>query len=388
MFQGRRRAVSNATPASVTAHEMVTAALRGEAVGVPSVEEAAAVGQLARVHGVRSLLHHRLSTTADWQRWPEDLRNELMTAARQQVAAELVRRHELAEVLAMLNEVGVDALVLKGAALAYTVYEESSTRERGDSDVLVPKSDAERAADALRRLDYEPTLSAGGELASYQQTYRGRLHSVDLHWEISNAQLFASALEFDDLAERSMAVPALGPHARALCPTDALLHALVHRATHVNAPYYVDGVGHHEHNRLIWLYDIHLLATGLADDAWRDFENRATRHQIRAVCLDGLLAAREAFATALPEELVRRWESAGWSEPSAGYLRVGRLHHTLVELKALPTWSKRIRLVRDVVLPEPEYMLDKYGTRRRALLPWLYLRRALGGLYRAARSKR
>ncbi len=388
MFQVRRQRVGDATPATVTAREMVTAALRGEAVGVPSAQEAVAIGHLAKLHGVRSLLHHAVVGTPTWARWPEALREELTLAARQQVAAELVRRHELTQVLTKLGEIGVGALVLKGAALAYSVYDEPSTRERGDSDVLVSKADAERAAEVLVALGYAPTLSAGGKLATYQHTYRGRLHSVDLHWEISNAQLFASTLVYPNLTRRAVAIPALGPHARALSATDALLHALVHRATHVNAPYYVDGVPYHEHNRLIWLYDIHLLATALDAAAWNDFEARAERHQIRAVCLDGLLAAKDAFATDLPAKLVASFEAVGDTEPSAGYLRVGRLHHTLVELRALPTWRKRMRLVRDVVLPDPQYMFDKYGTERRALLPWLYVRRAVGGLYRVVTSKR
>jgi len=314
--------------------------------------------------------------------WPVELRRELSSAAREQVAAELVRHRELVRVLDALTTRGVCPLILKGAALAHTVYDEPSTRQRGDSDLLIRPEDRTTVATTLALLGYEPLTSAGGELATYQQTYEGRHHRVDVHWKLSNAQLFAAGLTYEELNARAIPVPALGAHARALCPPDALLHALLHRVTHINAPYYVDGVAYLEHNRLIWLYDIHLLSQRLSAEEWDEVVAHAHRHQWSAICLDGLVATREAFGTKLPLDVVNALGGTQGREPSAAYLRRGRALHTLTELRALPTWPQRLRLMKDLLLPHPDYMLDKYGTSSRVALPWLYVKRAVGGVYK------
>lgn len=49
------------------------------------------------------------------------------------------------------------------------------------------------------------------------------------------------------------------------------------------------------------------------------------------------------------------------------------------DLRALPAWSSRLRLLREHVFPSRAYMLLKYGTSRRTTLPMLYLRRFLRG---------
>lgn len=80
----------------------------------------------------------------------------------------------------------------------------------------------------------------------------GVQHVFDLHWKIANPQLFADLLSYDDLHTEAVAVPALGEHARAVDGIPALVLACVHRMAH-----------HNDSIDLLWLYDIHLLATGM-----------------------------------------------------------------------------------------------------------------------------
>ncbi len=76
--------------------------------------------------------------------------------------------------------------------------------------------------------------------------------------------MLAAALDYGELAARAVPLPALGRNAHAIAPVHALLLACIHRAGHANAPYHVDGIASPEGDRLIWLYDIHLLVGGMS----------------------------------------------------------------------------------------------------------------------------
>src|SRR4029077_3309662 len=119
---------------------------------------------------------------------------------------------------------------------------------------------------------------------------------IDLHWQINNGQAFARALGYDEATARSVPVAQLGASARSLYPPHAMLLACMHRAAHLG----VDGP---EGNRLLWLYDIHLLATAMTAGQWRDFGQMCAEKNMRRVSLDAFTVTRQAFATPFPYEV-------------------------------------------------------------------------------------
>ena len=97
----------------------------------------------------------------------------------------------------------------------------------------------------------------------------------------------------------SIAVPALWPQARSLGHVHGLLHSCVHRAVHFHSPYYVYGEPYLERNRLIWLYDVRLLADALGAADWSSFVDLARERGVSALCLDALRAATEYLGAAV-----------------------------------------------------------------------------------------
>jgi len=87
---------------------------------------------------------------------------------------------------------------------------------------------------------------------------------------------------------------------RALADVDALLFACIHRTGHANAPYHVPGTDELAGDRLIWLYDIHLLFSRMSAAEQAEFAVRAAEKKIRAICRDALQRSAECFATAIP----------------------------------------------------------------------------------------
>jgi hypothetical protein len=100
------------------------------------------------------------------------------------------------------------------------------------------------------------------------------------------------------------------------------------------------------------------------------------------------------FRTPLPAGILDSLEAPGPPEPSTEYLASERRwhHETLASLRALPRVSDRVRMLRDVLLPSPAYMLGAYGVRAKPLGPWLlpalYVHRNLRGAWKILAGKK
>jgi hypothetical protein len=379
------------------AQPLLCALLRGEAPAWPADPPDVEVFlREARYHGVMPLLdaHFRTWVPAPQveDRWPDAIRRACRDDALLQSMRELVYRTELASVLAELAKAGIAPLILKGAALAHSHYPSPALRPRGDADLLIPESQLPPTAAVLDRLGYARGQGVTGALISYEanwsrDTAAGITHNLDVHWRINNSQILAKLLTYDELAARAASVPALGPHARALCPVHALLLACMHRAGHANAPYYSDGRAHLGGDRLIWLWDIHLLVTRMSDDELAEFVALATAKRLKAICLDALDACIERFATPVAPSVLAGLAHVGRTEPSARYLSGGRTRQMIGDFLALDGAVQRARWLKELAFPPAEYMRGKYPDAATHWLPVLYARRGLHGLWRLAAGR-
>ena len=154
--------------------------------------------------------------------------------------AELHRR-ELAQILHQFNSRQIQAIVFKGAALAYSVYPDPACRTMGDIDFWVEGEDIERARSALsemgyksfRKLDRPPALMAmfQGEIGlRHSQPEYGL---VELHWGIFPGEWLRRAARINDLAAihaRVVVTELTGETAFVLSPEDAILQSAMHTA--------------------------------------------------------------------------------------------------------------------------------------------------------------
>ena len=302
------------------------------------------------------------------------LRGRLHNAA----AKQMLRQDEISRVLSALADGGVEALLLKGVPLSFWLYPRPWLRPSCDTDLFVHARDRRRTREIFAGLGYQAPAAVTGELVSHQFTMARRDgsgidHHFDIHWKISNPQAFSNLLTLEEMAASSRAVPELGPNARGPCPVHALLHALIHRVAHF-APA----------DRIIWLYDIHLLGEALGEDEWREFADAAVAKGVALVCLDGLEAAGELF----PSPASRPWTATlrRRLDPEREKATTAFLAKEVDPLSVFRSdlaqlgWAGRARLVREHLFPSTAYMRRRYATGSRLLLPWLYLRRIGGGL--------
>lgn len=356
-------------PIPARLREPLRAALRGELAAWPSLS--ADDVRLLVDHGVAPLVY----TT---QPIPE-LRGAAIHAA----AVEPLRADDLRGVLSALAGRGLDVVITKGTALAYDIYADYGApelRPRGDVDLLVAREHAEAVIDAFRALGYRGQLTSGDVHAVRQVTLsrtdaHGIRHDYDVHWDVANTPLFASALRFEDL--QTIPLPRLGPHARGLGHPDALLLACIHRVAH-----------HHDNERLIWLADIALLRDRMTAEEHRRFWRQAADARVVGVCRRSIELAGDWLSRPphdRAEDHLGR-EALTREEPSRAFLDRDLTYGgvMLANFRALP-WRARAQRLWQLAFPPAAFVRQSFGTQSRLLLPWLYLRRGARGVARLFR---
>ena len=318
----------------------------------------------ARAHGVLALLGH----------WPHTHRSLFDQALHMQsVRAEYARtalldvlhRAALSELSSAFASAAIPGLVIKGAALALSHYPSVGLRPRVDTDLFIEPAQQERAHQILLDAHWQPIASNFSALVlperSYQKRFSGALISLDLHWALSARPLLARALPFATLYANSVAFDD-ARHWRMPCAVDALLIAAVHR------------IGHHrDHERYIWLYDVHLLWQAMTPHEQEQSLSRAEQAGLCAILFDALTPCQALFHTDISAAQRARLERVK-NEPGATLLS-----ETISDFAfdwRFASWRERFALVKQRVWAEPEYLRSRFKAKHAPILS-LQLRRWL-----------
>jgi hypothetical protein len=366
--QGRNDgSVDNVVVTLSPAERAVCAGLRGVPIEItPDVLEA------ARRHRV----HYLLATADPRPAFSATSSADLDRACRQAAALDARREQLVRSLVASLSEEDIPALLFKGEALAYTVYAVPHLRPRTDVDLLVRRESLERAGTVLEARGWTHLPEPEPEIFASQRHYRNEHHGragalVDLHWRIANPRIFGDALPFDDLYERSVTVPQLGRAARAPGLVDALLLACIHRVAH-----------HDDAVDLLWVWDIHLLASRIREEERARLAWLAERTEMIAVCRRGIELAASLFETAGAPALLAMLPPRP-SEPSSRFVG-GASRSTILasDFAALNSWRDKLRLLGEHLFPPLSYMRTRYPTWPDVLMPLAYVDRIARGMPR------
>lgn len=329
--------------------------------------------------GMAPLLLRRLAEGKE-ATWPQSLMRRLKELALRQAAFDVVAEVDLRQLLDAFARIDVRPLLLKGTPLSYTLYPEPGLRPRCDTDLLIHESDRDRTAALMKKMGYAPLHEAEVDYINTQMSYarktaQGITYRYDIHWQVSNCNRRFSR-DFADgvLFEQAETIPSLGENARTLSKVDALIFSCFHRAGHFS----------HSGDRLIWLYDIHLLCQILTARETVRFHQRAGELQIISLCADALLAAQSWFGTVFSEELQLFLQEKAEYETSSLLLGKDRSdgirRMALLELRGMSAWRERLSYILQNLFPPPKFMLWRYPEKNIILLPWLYIRRLAEGL--------
>ncbi|HKJ03929.1 MAG TPA: nucleotidyltransferase family protein, partial [Longimicrobiales bacterium] len=181
-------------------------------------------------HGVAPLLHHRLGRWED-PGIPPSQRVRLRDVYHHCFLRNRAILEQLSDVLREITGAGHPVLALKGAHLAYCVYDEPALRPLGDIDLLARPDDAPNVQRHLETLGYRH--AAGTEGIDYSKLHHLRpvsrpgLVDVEVHHDLApRGAPFTHDLL--GLWDRSIHTPVADFDLPHLAPDDVLLHVCAH----------------------------------------------------------------------------------------------------------------------------------------------------------------
>ncbi len=325
-------------------------------------------------HGIHGLLYDTLSRMGVGSDHPELFR-AIQRLSHLEASRSLIQEQEMKRVDAALKRTDIRCLALKGTPLAYIIYPSPALRPRADIDLLFDDADIVAARQLLLGLGYQcQPLVTPLEQSVFLTTQFTCIRPVDgqpdrvidAHWRISNSLLFASMFRFDELYRTAAPITPLTETVQAPDPVHCLLIACLHRVTESHK------------DRLIWIYDIHLLLQHSGAQQIAQAADIAVDRGLACILLDGLVASRDTFGTIVDPALLQVLVEAksNNSEPAERMLHAdSMLARRLTELSAVTGWRQRLHMLWVRLFPPKSYLALQGLTPRRAPWIWAYVKR-------------
>lgn len=343
----------------------------------------------ADAHGLTPLIAHRWLGLGVMNRVPGDVRKRLRAAHRDNSERNAIVRGEVAEYWRLFQDVGIPAIVLKGWPLVEMLYESPALRPINDVDVLVPLNEARSALRVLEAAGLEPLprnreawvqkhLPGYWRLSGREIIYPltnlfdpGHPRSVEIHVRLWEKNF--RGLQLNDLFGiwgRSRIMDTAGCSMRILSLTDAFVHLCVHWACH-----WLE-----REARLIQLVDIDRFVRKFGDQidwplAW-EISQAARVARLVSVALD---AAQRVLGAPVPDSevtgrlraacprLLRAWLERRIVDDIAAMdpRRPGKPMAYLLTVLSAASARERLGVARYAFLPPRDYIMSRYGLKRR-----------------------
>ena len=362
--------------------------LRGDGERAPTIDAAhwPLLVRAAERNKLMPLLHHALKTLGRRDKLSDDV-NEKLTAAYMHSYFANARVYEM---LAALQDdwsrERIPAIVLKGPALAMTLYGDIALRPFGDCDLLVRDADVVRAIPVLTARGFASAIDLSPGFSRrylHEQSFvrSGAQPSfVDLHWHLFGITYYRARCELEWFWQHTRTT-IIGAHTFTTFDHEA---QFLHLCAHLKL--------HHRYVQLSWTYDLALLLMrhGEAMD-WAAII-AAARHSrlilaLRAACDD----VRTQWGVTLPPAAASALDAIPTGVTERAVFRIATARDARL-VSVLDIWYRRGVRAKcgywfHILFPSAAYMQLRYEFRSRSLLPLYYLRRLVEiplGLLRAA----
>ena len=295
--------------------------------------------------GVEGLLWQEMVSTADLK-LSADLKSSLQARLHEVNLKYLRMQHVCGRILATLHQSGIQAICMRGVAVTETLYgEQAALRPISDMDLLIDERQMLDAKQALWNIGFRPD-------SKYRNIYYRGDMSIDLHHEplgIERIEMwkYLTPLRIDDFLMHAEEGELVGEKA-------LLLNA------RVNLPYLCFHAMKHSFERLIWLYDIALLANQVdGQEGWGEVLAGIREYRLERPCFYALSYVHNHLGAKVPAELLEE------IRPKMNFVERSlfkrHMRHEAIPFLAerlfarmQPDFSHRMRFWRETIYPRYE----------------------------------
>jgi hypothetical protein len=338
----------------------------------------AMVARRVAFHGIALLI---AGSSAIRAVWPEAPAGAVREQAGVQAFWEQSHRPVIARLLEELAAAGITAIVTKGTALAYSVYDDPALRRRGDTDIYIPGPARKQARKVLRACGFRPA----GDTKALQESWVadtaiGFAPAVDIHWRINASSAVSQMLEGALRLDQAIALDRLSARAIGIGPVDNLILIAINRSAHGQFGYHVGDDLLFDTDRLIWALDVHLLASAFGAQEWDALTERVARTGTGPM-VEGMLAfAMRVFGTAVPEATIAALRSLPADQGLAAYYGASsHLWRLKRDIAAGADLAEKAQVLRYAVFPSDEFLQARFPDAQAWARPVLHLRRMIEG---------
>jgi hypothetical protein len=264
---------------------------------------------LLEYHWVCPLFYWNLSSFPPSCQPPEEIRSLLRKSFLFSRVHSLRVEQQLIPLFDAFRDAGIQALLIKGNACARSFYSDPALRSGSDIDLMVHPSQMMLCEELMRREGYSQEDSQFQRSPEYyydetfypQQT--GELRDpIEVHWQYYPQIGGADTSIVDGFFARALPVEEGLLTFERMHPVDALIHSAQHIA-----------VKHTNDIRLIWIYDIAILAGRLTPEDWQTLQSRCGEYNARLAVEMSLRMAHLWCGLQIPPDVA---DFSTWPLPS------------------------------------------------------------------------
>lgn len=337
------------------------------------VGEWGAVVQAAREHGLVPLLYDSLIRRENLDGLSPDVVESLRESSFRTGLANWLAFEELGRLLTLLERGQIPVVLLKGAALAHTVYADPALRPMADLDVLVPYTAFPRARAIMIEQNYAPILESGDDFDwhfAHAQGFSGRGKQpmlVELHWHIFGLPYYRERIPIEWFWSRTMPARLGERTVQVFSPQAQVLHLAAHLALQ------------HQQRPLVWSYDLALVLSHWRDQIpWEQMIDSAGAFELSEVLRSALALVEQVWDVTVPSHA---WELLGVHGSVRERLLSAALTADRVEARdvwdgfQMPGLKGKLGYFRQVLFPGIDYMRTRYHIADARWVPLYYLAR-------------